>query len=47
MFPQLITVAEMTFLMKFESIWKSCISISAGNNIVLITSISVLLESDI
>jgi len=39
-------VAEMTFLMKFETELKSCIRIVTGNNIALITIISVLPESD-
>jgi len=46
MFPQLNMFAEMAFLMKFETILKSCITIGRGNNIALITSISVLPESD-
>jgi len=36
----------MTFLMKFEIIFESCIRIGTGNNIALITNISVLPESD-
>jgi len=47
MLPQLITGEEITFLMKFETIFKSCIRIVTGNNIVLTTSISVLPENDI
>jgi len=39
-------VAEMTFLMKFETILKSCIRIGTGKSIPLITSISALPESD-
>jgi len=46
MIPQLIASAEMNFLMKFETILKFCIRIDTGNNIALITSISVLPESD-
>jgi len=46
MIPQLIAGAEMKFLMKFETILKFCIRIDTGNNIALITSISVLPESD-
>jgi len=46
MFPQFIAVAEMTFLMKFETILKSCIRIGTGNSIALITSISAISESD-
>jgi len=45
-FVQFIAGAEITFLMKFETILKSCITIGTGNNIALITSISVLSESD-
>jgi hypothetical protein len=45
-FPQMITVVEMTFLMKFVSIWKSRVRIGTGNYIALITSISVIPESD-
>ena len=45
MFSQLITRAEMTFLIKFESIFESCIRIGTGSNIALLTSISVLPES--
>ena len=46
MFPQLIMGADMKFLMKFESILKSCIRIGVRNSIALITSISVVSESD-
>jgi hypothetical protein len=46
MFPQFITGAEMRFLMKFETILKSCTRIGTGNSIALITSISAISESD-